>query len=360
MSTDVVRGEDVRDLLGMRTRAAYLMVGFYGLACVLLTAYMLTSVSHWWPVVVAAALCTAGAITLVTASGDPLPPRYTAALTLIGPVSSGLVLAVVPVPVTTTLQTWTFGATTAIYTFMCVRGRTLCAWIGLAATMATASLWASWTGQGALHGVAITVINVAPLLMSTFFAFTIRPLGKAIFTLRQQSTQRAASQAAASAILDERDAQLDRLDELGRPLLARIASGTPLTPDELLACRLLEAHLRDGLRAPGLTDQATAAAARRARTRGVEVVMLDDRGMADADDTVRQRLLEHVSARLDGVVTGTVTVRIMPPGRVNLATILISTDDDVTRLEYDHDGNLIPTETRGHGAVHEADEAIDV
>jgi hypothetical protein len=88
--------------------------------------------------------------------------------------------------------------------------------------------------------------------------------------------------------------------------------------------------------------------------------MLDDRGMADADDTVRQRLLEHVSARLDGVVTGTVTVRIMPPGRVNLATILISTDDDVTRLEYDHDGHLIPTETRGHGAVHEADEVIDV
>ncbi|GCE39588.1 hypothetical protein Rhow_003112 [Rhodococcus wratislaviensis] len=337
----MVSGEDVRDLLGMRTRAAHLMVGFYGAACSLLAVSMLTSVSHGWPVVLASSLCTAGAIALVSAGGDPLPARYTAALTMIGPVSSALVLAVVPVPVANTLQMWPFGAATAIYTFMCVRGRTLCAWIGLTATVTTAAVWASLTGQGAGYGISVSVINIAPLLMSTVFAFTIRPLGKAIFTLRQQSTQRAATEAAASAILEERDAQLDRLDELARPLLERIASGTELSADELLACRLLEAHLRDGLRAPGLTDGITAAAARAARTRGVEVVMLDDRGMVNADAAVGRRLRAEVGGHLDGIVAGTVTVRVMPPGRSILATILVNDGDDVRRLEFDHEGRRI-------------------
>ena len=69
----------------------------------------------------------------------------------------------------------------------------------------------------------------APLLMATFFAFTIRPLAAAIFELRRQSTVRIASQAAAAAVLEERDARLASLDALARPLLQRNDAKSVLT-----------------------------------------------------------------------------------------------------------------------------------
>ncbi len=138
---------------------------------------------------------------------------------------------------------------------------------------------------GAMYGVSLTVINAGPVLMSTFFAYTIRPQARVIYELREQSTQRIASASASAAILEERDAQLDRLDVLARPLLERVASGVPLTTTERQECELLEAQLRDSLRATGLQQTDVIDAVRAARNRGVEVVLLDDHGMDGANPT---------------------------------------------------------------------------
>ncbi|MFD1814530.1 hypothetical protein [Rhodococcus gannanensis] len=342
MSPERLRGaRDVRALIGMTSPAAKAMVAFYAAACALLAVASRDGVSAFWPICVALVVCVLGAVALIRVPGDPVPLRYSIALAATGPIACGLVLGVLPVPISSPLQIWPLGAITAIYAFMGVRGRTDFAWLGMLATIATCVVWATLTGQGPAYGLAMSIINVAPLLMSTLFAFTIRPAARNIFALREQTTRRAAAEAADSAILEERDRQLRRLDELARPILERIAAGEPLDEQDRLACRLLEAHLRDGVRAPILVDPAVVAAARATRARGIEVVLLDDGGMDAVQPTVRRRFLDSVADALNGSEGGKVTVRVLPPGRAVMATVLCSSPRGDHRTEFGPDGHAV-------------------
>lgn len=331
MTTDPSR--DVRDLLGMRTRAARILVGLYAGVTAVVAFFGAAEATSVWPIACAVAVCSLAAYALVAAPGDPLPLRVTIPLAFTGVASSALVLSVAPVPAANDIALWwPFGMSTVIFTFMCVRGRTPAAWFGMACMITTAAVWAQWTGRGAGFGLSVSVVNVAPLLMSTFFAYTLRPLAKAIYVLRETTLRTSADRAASDAALEERDVQLDRLDARARPLLERIATGVPLRDDERRAAILLEARLRDGLRAPILQDREIVDAADAARRRGVDVVMLDDRGMDDADVDEQRRIRRAVADELDAVSAGSVTVRVLPPGRRALATILVR-GETVRRIE---------------------------
>ncbi|MBY4131247.1 hypothetical protein HQO83_22905 [Rhodococcus fascians] len=331
--------QDIRELLALNSKAAYAVATFFSIACLVCATATLPGLRAWWPPYIAVVVLIAAVALLLGASGDPLGLRATIALTLSGPTAAALMYSVIPTPMNGGLQTWPIGMSVVIYTFMCVRGRTLAAWIGLLLTMTASVGWAVLTGQGAAYGISFSTINIAPLLMSTFFAFTIRPLGSAIFELRHQSTVRIATEAATLAALEERDARLASLDALARPLLQRIADGPDPTDEEVLACVLLEAELRDSLRARGLVRPDLARAARSARARGVEVMMLDDRGPAMLDDAARDRIVAAASTSLDAAEAGSVTVRLLPPGRDVAATLLLDDlGDNAQRIEYDDTG----------------------
>ena len=62
----------------------------------------------------------------------------------------------------------------------------------------------------------------------------------------------AGAAAAQAAALRERDAQLGRLDDDTRDMLERIAAGEEFTAADVHRCRLIQARLRDGIRAPSL------------------------------------------------------------------------------------------------------------
>lgn len=222
-----------------------------------------------------------------------------------------------------------------IYTFMCARGRTVAAWVGM---LAVCVVWAARSGQGAGYGIAISLINLALLVMASFFTWTIRPAARRIFALHRETTLRVAVAAADTAALAERDRRLRQPDEIARPLLARIARGYAVSADDRIACQLLEAHLRDTLRALALDTPALAQPVREARARGVEVVLLDDRGMDDADEAVRTRVHGQVARLVAAAEDGTLTVRVLPPGQFVLATILDSGAAASTRIELGHDG----------------------
>ncbi|MFF0815276.1 hypothetical protein ACFYVR_09000 [Rhodococcus sp. NPDC003318] len=336
---------DVQSLIGMHGPAADSIVAFYSATFLMLAVVSREGVDVFWPVVLAVVIVSLGAVALVRIPGDPIPIRPTWALTAVGPVSCALVLGVLPIPQANPMQTWPLAASTAIYAFMGVRGRPGYAWLGMLSMIVTCVVWTTLTGQGAALGLGMTAINLAPLLMATFFAFTLRPSARQIYTLRDQTTRRVAAEAADSAILEERDRQLRRLDEQARPLLARIAAGEPLDADTRLACRLLEAHLRDSVRAPSMADPVVVAAARTARARGVEVILLDDRAMDTAPTDAQRRFLDSVAAELTSARDGRVTVRILPPGRAAMATILSSYTDSIRRSEFGHDGR--PVESAG-------------
>lgn len=331
---------DVRELIGLRTPAATALVVAYVVTFAIVAwatrpAEGLVAETIAWLVV------SVGAVAIIRAPGDPIPLLWTAYLTVVGPISVGLLLLVVPVPIDGLLQLWPLAASTAIYTFMCVRGRTPWAWAGVLAMIATCMAWSTLTGQAATYGLAISAVNLAPVAMSTFFALTIRPAARDIFALRSQAIARAAAEAADSAVLDERDRQLARLDALARPLLQRLADNEPLAEQDEQACALLEAHLRDSLRAPTLAVPGVATAAHAARSRGVEVVLLDDHALDTAPHPARERILSAVVNALERAASGTLTIRILPPRRHALATIVYSTPEGIVRSEYGHDGHPV-------------------
>lgn len=346
MTSAVDRGGDVRELLGFRSFAARVLIGAYVATFLLLALVTAPGREPWWAELLAWAIVSAGAVTLVFHPSDPLPLGVSLALVLTGPLAMNLVFAVIPAPIDGLLQTWPLGASTAIYTYMCVRGRTPLAWLGMVATLVSCVLWAQRTGQGAGYGLGMSVINLAPLVMSTFFAWKIQPAARDIYVLREQATIRVAADAADLARFEERDRQVRRLDALARPLLERIAAGEDLSDADCTECRLLEAYLRDTLRAPILSEPIVVTAARAARARGVEVILLDDRGMDHVPEATRRGILESVATLLDAASSGTLTVRVLPPLRGTLVTVLHDDADEVTRVELGPDGEPVALPAR--------------
>lgn len=328
---------DVRTLLGMRTPAAWAIFSLNALASLLWITTNLAGLQPKWPVFVAFVIVASAGSLLLLVAGEPLPAWVTWILVLCGPVAVVVTVPFIPTADLNPHQVWMMGALTGIFTFMCVRGRTLAAWCGLILTSAAVLAWAASTEVGVGTGVALTFVNLAPLAMATFFGYIIRPAVGSIFALKERETARAAAEATATAILGERDRRIAQLDLLARPLLEAIAEGE-LTTGQRHECALLEAHLRDILRAPELATEPVVGAARRARERGIEVILLGEGALAHVSESVCCAIRSRVAEELDHAVSGTVTARIVPPGRGVLGTVVASSECSYRRVELDHAG----------------------
>lgn len=120
-----------------------------------------------------------------------------------------------------------------------------------------------------------------------------------------------------------------------RPLLERVASEAPLTALDGVEAGLVEAELRDELRAPFFTGTVVVGAARDARRRGVDVVLIDDGGR-DIDPVAAESVVDQVVGFLRECMHGRAVVRILPPGRGLLATLV----SDDRSLALDPNGDV--------------------
>jgi hypothetical protein len=329
---------DITTILGMHTRAAKGVVAVYLVAITIVAVETRQGISAFWPVLLGLVILAAGTIALITVPGDPLPVWTTWCLAAAGPIASALMLWVMPVPLEVPLQAWTHGAGTTILCFMAVRGRWVSAWWGLLGMAVVYGLWGTFTDQGFLFGAAMVAIDGGPLAMATLLSFTLRPSGKAVFALRDAETARIVALSAAQAATEERDARLHQLDELARPLLERIATAEEFTPEESATYELVEANLRDRLRAPALTTPDIDAAARVARGRGVEVILIDDHGMDGTPTGIRDVLRGRIIETLRNAHDGDICVRILPPDRPALASIYVHDSVGTRRITFDHAG----------------------
>ncbi|MFE3289498.1 hypothetical protein [Rhodococcus sp. NPDC059234] len=340
-SRDVRDFRDVRVLLGMDRPAAKVLVALFCLSFTIAALANLEGVHRVWPTVLAAALVTAGAAVIVAVPGDPLPTIHTLALTALGPISCALVLWQLPVPGWTLDSAWQIRAVTVVLVYMSVRGRAVYAFAGAALMIVTSGAWGGATGQGWGTGLRLASINLVPVLMSVFFAFSIRQVGFAVFRLRERESERATDEAMTQAVLHERDTQLSRLDRLARPILQASADGHEFTARAREDCAVLESRLRDTLRAPVFaSDETVCTAADSARRRGARVILLDDGGLADASTETVARIRAGLVDELDSCEDGTLTARALPAGRDVLATIVSEHGTRVRRVEYDRSGRV--------------------
>ena len=122
----------------------------------------------------------------------------------------------------------------------------------------------------------------------------------------ENETQLVVSKASAA----ERRARLDLALAGALPMLKTIESKNgQLTKDERKEARLLESALRDEIRGRELMNDEVRAAARAARIRGIEVVILDEGGVDQISSAEKSEILGKVCGAINGVEQGRITLR---------------------------------------------------
>lgn len=314
-----------------------------GLALVhfILLVYECAVHSYWhWP---AAALSFIAllppAVLLLRKWPDALLPRWVARLTVI--VIGAVNFLVLPQIITTGwpgYASWCTGAGSDLSRGLLMRGRPVYAWAGSAATTLAVAYWVTSTERppfmiftymlghyftlASWHGVAHLSTRA-----TTQIAATQRE------TARLQAQQRAHEEA--DRIMTSRMASVR---QRVTPLLTQIADGKAPTPELCSQAYLLEAELRDEIRAPFFTGTSIVTSAQAARRRGTEVILLDDSGdNTTIDDRARANAVNYVTKLLDLTQSNRVVIRLNPPRRPTLLTIV--TDD--TRYRLDRQGTLM-------------------
>ncbi|MEV5838143.1 hypothetical protein [Nocardia sp. NPDC052112] len=322
----------LRDLLGLRDRSAWLFLVVFE-ATILLYMVRNFAESPMLLAVTALVLVAGAGVLVLVIPVDPLPLTAAIAVAAAGPIAAAL--TAVKVDHGISKQVWTAFAASYVLAVLVVRGRLGAAWCGVAGIAAVIAVVGATNGMRVVIGSIVPIATVAGVSIG---AAVMRPMQRSLRLLREEATMRAAAEATMAAQNGERDRQLARLDKVARPILERIAEGAELTAAEREECRLLEAELRDGLRAPQLVTDELSSAARGARSRGVEVVLLDDGGFAGVPKWVRQQVIESATRELDAANAGSVTVRVLPMGRRVLATVLANAPDRDRRTEIDTAG----------------------
>ena len=294
---------------------------------------------HWPPAALSFIALLLPAVLLLKAWPDAVLPRWVARLTVV--VIGAVNFLVLPQIITTGwpgYASWCTGAGNDLSCGLLMRGRPVYAWAGSAATTLTIIYWVFSTGRplfmiftymlghyftlASWHGVAHLSTRA-----TTQIAATQRE------TARLQAQQRAHEEA--DRIMTSRMAAVR---QRVTPLLTQIANGRAPTSELRSQAYLLEAELRDEIRAPFFTGTSIVTSAHAARRRGTEVILLDDSGdNTTIDDHTRTNAVNYVTNFLDLTQSNRVVIRLNPARRPTLLTIV--TDD--TRYRLNRQGELM-------------------
>lgn len=328
MTTETSGVSDVLAMTGAGARS--LLTLFIGVSVILAVAN-LSDVYSPIPTIIALVIISAAATMLTLPAAEPFPLSRSLALLAVVAVSTVLVDWNIPPESTPLYATWHFGANTLILLFLGLRGRSGLAWVGFAAMTAITAVWTAGTGSFLL--IELLPNQAGTLVVGTLFAIGLRSTSRRITALHAEQAAIAAAESATRAAASERSIQAAHLNEVARPALERIARGAPFTDDERESWMRLEASVRDSLRAPGLNVLELVAAADSARSRGVEVTLLDD--SAGGLDSVadREAVTSAIIAELGTMDSGRLIGRVLPQGRGKLATIVIDEGDGSRHID---------------------------
>jgi hypothetical protein len=325
----------------MDTRGAKVLAGVLLAALVASSLGDIRGVSSVLLLWASVAVAACGVVGLIVINGDPMPAGAAKVVASTGPLACVCACLALPGVPANANQTNALGASIAVCAFLCVRGRTPTAWFALTSMVGVFAVWADRTGQGALSGLLYVAPNIAVVGMATLFAVIMRPAAADIQRLREAAIAQAATMAATEARLAERDARRAALRDVAWPTLEAVARSEMLSPQMVSDIKLTERRLRDSVRARFLNVPAVVDAAWAARARGVDVVMFDDSGMNAPSLIFRDEFCWLAAEWLNRTREGTVTVRVHPPGRSLLGSIVtVAGDGTSKRTEMDTAGGI--------------------
>lgn len=319
------------ETVSLTGRGAQVMTWVYFVTLTVLALWSLGEVRSPGPTLAALALFAAVCAVVTVDSGATL--SLWATLITVGVWPAVAVLVSWQLTIGGGFSQWFLGAATATLFFVCLRGRIGWAWVGFALVAIVTLTWGATTSIGVGAAALLMAKQFPILVVGTLFALGLRRTGASIQHLTAEASARAAIEAADVAATAERSRRLAELDAFATPLLSLLVSGAPLTDTHRREFAVAEAELRDGLRARTLAVAPVIEAARGARRRGVDVVLLDDSDPATLHTRDLENVLAQLCAALDAAVDGRVVARLLPPGRDAIATLLVENGDSSRTVE---------------------------
>lgn len=203
-----------------------------------------------------------------------------------------------------TPATWYVTAVATILAIAAVRQQRLWAWIGV--VVLTVEL-VSWGGVEALFVSGLAgAIGLVAAAHAISVGLERADKQRVEFLEKAKATQ--AASAADSVIRQERSRRISATLEGALPMLEKIASGN-FSSDDRREATILEAELRDEIRGRMLINPKLKTSVRSARSRGVEVVVLDEGGLVPITEQERDSLRTRLANELDKINSGRVTIR---------------------------------------------------
>ena len=315
---------DVTSIIGFAGPTGRALLGVYAVITAVLAVMNLGGEIVPALSIVSIVVMCGGLFVLGLPGGEPFPMRYTLLVLLavfaIAALSAWNLVDVVD----PRYAAWYIGADVFLLFVLALRGRRAIAWFAYLA-LAIVLLVAALTTDAPLIDAANTVIRQAgTLFIGTMFAILLRRAARSIAAIDSTRLSRTTRDAATAVAVRERAVQNARLERDARPALQRLTQPHPLSEQELAAITLLDESLRDGLIAAGFSGDQLADEIRFARQRGIRVVLVDDRG-EDLPPVQRERVETALISEIRLVRFGTVTARLSPVDRPEIASII--TDD---------------------------------
>ena len=343
MSRGRMERVDSSTLLGIGGRGSLLLLMVFMLVNLTFTIGTLDNVSNPWVSLAALVLANYLATLLVRPHPDPFPMTWTLAIAVgVVAITAAVSWNLAPSGPDAALgrEAWHLGACAWLCFFTAMRGRLGFAWLGYAGVAAVTIVWSIDAGRGALGALGMLQFHVGVVVIGTVLTLGLRQASSRINTLANRSVELAAASAAADAERRIREQRVAELGSLARPLLKRIVAGDR-SKKERADYLLAEATLRDSVRARSLYTGDIVKATAEARSRGVEVTLLDDRGEALPTAEAMAVLGARISQTLNSLDSGKVTVRLAPMGRDVAASIVVSGPEITRRLDIDEQGDVL-------------------
>lgn len=205
-----------------------------------------------------------------------------------------------------THSTWYVIGVATLLAGTAVRQQVVVAWIGIFILALQQIFWAGFLigWQTGLAGALMLVFAGHAISKG------IENAAKEALRYTRQTLENEKQLVVAKASSAERKIRLDFALAGALPMLKTIElKNGKLSDSEKSEARLLEASLRDEIRGRELINDEVRSAARAARERGIEVVILDEGGIDQMSPAEKSQILGQVCAAIHGVDQGRITLR---------------------------------------------------
>jgi hypothetical protein len=323
------------EMVRLTSRGARAVIWMYFISMAVLAVWTLDDVRSPYPTLIAIVLFGAICVAVTRSATDRISLTLSLLVIAVGVVSALLVSWQLLRP--GGYAQWYFGAAVAALFFLSLRGRVALAWVGFGLVGGVIVVWGLTTGMDLVTALVLVAKQTPILIVGTLFATALRRTGDQVRRFADEAAARAITEGEQLAISQEREFRLHNLGGAVSPMLELLARGEPTTPEQRLEFALAEAELRDSLRARALSATGITSAAREARRRGVEVILLDDSDPAQLSPGDLAIASLRIGRVLSEAREGRVTARLLPPGRAAIATIVVDgaehLREDVVRVD---------------------------